>query len=144
VLDDFGLAAAVRFQVASLRADGLQIDLEESLGDGRLPQEVETTLFRVAQEALTNIRKHAEASKVRIVLDRPPNAVRLLVRDEGRGFRPNGPTTTNGRGEKIGLSGMRERVSLLGGRFELHSEPGRGTTIEAEVELPETEKDHEE
>jgi PAS domain S-box-containing protein len=144
VLDDFGLAAAVRLQVASLRADGLQIDLEESLGDGRLPQEVETTLFRVAQEALTNIRKHAEASKVRIVLDRPGNAVRLLVEDEGHGFIPTRTTKTNGRGEKVGLSGMRERVSLLGGRFELHSEPGRGTTIEAKVELPETEKDHEE
>ena len=145
VLDDFGLAAAVRLQVATLRADGLEIDLEESLGDGRLPQEVETTLFRVAQEALTNIRKHARATKARVVLDRPGNAVRLLVSDEGRGFVPKGTASTNGRGEKVGLSGMRERVSLLGGRFELHSEPGRGTTIEAEVELPETgeERDHE-
>ena len=145
VLDDFGLAAAVRLQVATLRADGLQIALEESLGDGRLPQEVETTLFRVTQEALTNIRKHALATKARVVLDRPGNTVRLLVSDEGRGFVPNGKATTNGRGEKVGLSGMRERVSLLGGKFELRSEPGRGTTIEAEVELPETgeEQDHE-
>src|SRR5829696_1481145 len=145
VLDDFGLAAAVRLQVARLRADGLEIDLEESLGDGRLPQEVETTLFRVAQEALTNIRKHAQATKARVVLDRPGNAVRLLVSDEGGGFVPKGTANTNGRGEKVGLSGMRERVSLLGGRFKLHSEPGRGTTIEAEVELPETgeEQDHE-
>jgi PAS domain S-box-containing protein len=145
VLDDFGLAAAVRLQVATLRADGLEIDLNESLGDGRLPQEVETTLFRVAQEALTNIRKHARATKARMVLDRPGNAVRLLVSDEGRGFVPKGKTSTNGRGDKVGLSGMRERVSLLGGRFDLHSEPGRGTTIEAEVELPETgeEQDHE-
>ena len=144
VLDDFGLAAAVRLQVATLRADGLEIVLEESLCDGRLPQEVETTLFRVAQEALTNIRKHAQATQARVVLDRPGNAVRLLVSDEGRGFVPNGKSTTNGRGEKVGLSGMRERVSLLGGRFELHSEPGRGTTIEARVELPETgeERDH--
>jgi len=145
VLDDFGLAAAVRLQVATLRADGLEIDLEESLGDGRLPQEVETTLFRVTQEALTNIRKHARATKARVVLDRPGNVIRLLVSDEGGGFVPKGTASTNGRGEKVGLSGMRERVSLLGGRFELHSEPGRGTTIMAEVELPETgeEQDHE-
>ena len=145
VLDDFGLAAAVRLQVATLRADGLEIALEESLGDGRLPQEVETTLFRVTQEALTNIRKHAQATKTRVVLDRPGNAVRLVVSDEGRGFVPKATASTNGRGEKVGLSGMRERVSLLGGRFELHSEPGRGTTIEAEIELPETgeERDHE-
>jgi PAS domain S-box-containing protein len=138
VLDDFGLAAAVRLQVATLRADGLEIALEESLGDGRLPQEVETTLFRVTQEALTNIRKHARATKARVVLDRPGNEVRLLVSDGGRGFVPNGGATTNGRGEKVGLSGMRERVSLLGGKFELHSEPGRGTSIEARVALPET------
>jgi PAS domain S-box-containing protein len=145
VLDDFGLAAAVRLQVATLRADGLEVDLEESLDDGRLPQEVETTLFRVAQEALTNIRKHARATKARVILDRPGNAVRLLVSDKGRGFVPKGKASTNGRGEKVGLSGMRERISLLGGRFELHSEPGRGTTIEAEVELPEPgeEQDHE-
>jgi signal transduction histidine kinase len=144
VLDDFGLAAAVRLQVATLRADGLEIALEESLGDGRLPQEVETTLFRVAQEALTNIRKHAQAMKARVVLDRLGNAVRLLVSDEGRGFVPKGTAATNGRGEKVGLSGMRERVSLLGGTFELHSEPGRGTMIEAKVELPETEDLHHE
>jgi len=145
VLDDFGLAAAVRLQVATLRADGLEIDLEESLGDGRLPQEVETTLFRVAQEALTNIRKHARATKARVVLDRPGNVVRLLVSDEGGGFVPKGKASTNGRDEKVGLSGMHERVSLLGGSFELHSEQGRGTTIEAEVELLETgeEQDHE-
>jgi signal transduction histidine kinase len=145
VLDDFGLAAAVRLQVATLRADGLEIALEESLGDGRLPQEVETTLFRVTQEALTNIRKHARATKARVVLDRPGNEVRLLVSDGGRGFVPNGEATTNGRGEKVGLSGMRERVSLLGGKFELHSEPGRGTSIEARVTLPGTgeEQDHE-
>ena len=141
VLDDFGLAAAVRLQVAALRAEGLEISLQESLGDGRLPPEIETTLFRVTQEALTNIRKHAQATKASVVLDRPGNAVRLLVRDEGRGFRFDRATNTNGRGEKVGLSGMRERVSLLGGQFRLHSEPGRGTTIEAEVELPETDHD---
>jgi signal transduction histidine kinase len=145
VLDDFGLAAAVRLQVATLRADGLEIALEESLGDGRLPQEVETTLFRVTQEALTNIRKHARATKARVVLDRPGNEVRLLVSDGGRGFVPKGEAATNGRGEKVGLSGMRERVSLLGGKFELHSEPGHGTSIEARVTLPGTgeEQDHE-
>jgi signal transduction histidine kinase len=145
VLDDFGLAAAVRLQVATLRAEGLEVELQENLGDGRLPQEVETTLFRVAQEALTNIRKHARATKARVVLDRPGNAVRLRISDEGPGFVPNGKTPTNGRAEKVGLSGMRERISLLGGKFVLHSEPGRGTIIEAEVELPETgeEQDHE-
>ncbi len=139
VLDDFGLAAAVRLQVETLQSEGFEVDLEEALGDERLPPEVETTLFRVAQEALTNVRKHARASRVRVALDRSGRAVRLLVRDEGRGFQPGEATTKgNGPGEKVGLSGMRERVSLLGGRFDLHSEPGSGTTVRAEVELPAT------
>jgi PAS domain S-box-containing protein len=141
VLDDFGLAAAVRLQVDALQAEGWEVGLEETLGDERLPPEVETTLFRVTQEALTNVRKHARASRVRVALDRSGGAVRLLVRDEGRGFRPDEATKGNGPGERVGLSGMRERVSLLGGRFELHSEPGAGTTVKAEVELPATRED---
>jgi PAS domain S-box-containing protein len=136
VLDDFGLAAAVRLQVDALQAEGLEVGLEDALGDERLPPEIETTLFRVAQEALTNVRKHAPASRVRVALDRSGRAVRLLVRDEGRGFQPDEAKRGNGPGERVGLSSMRERVSLLGGRFELHSEPGAGTTLKAEVELP--------
>ncbi|HET7272884.1 MAG TPA: PAS domain S-box protein, partial [Rubrobacter sp.] len=141
VLDDFGLAAAVRQQIETLRSEGWEVALEEALGDERLPPEIETTLFRVAQEALTNVRKHARASQVHVALDRPKGSVRLLVRDEGRGFEPDEATKSNGPGERIGLSGMRERVSLLGGRFELHSEPGSGTTVKAEVELPATRED---
>src|SRR5215204_5098070 len=136
VLDDFGLAAAVRLQVQTLRSEGLEVGLEEALGDERLPPELETTLFRVAQEALTNVRKHARAAAVHVVLDRSGKAVRLMVRDEGRGFRPDEATRSNGPGERVGLSGMRERLSLLGGRFELQSEPGSGTTVTAEVDLP--------
>jgi PAS domain S-box-containing protein len=136
VLDDFGLAAAVRLQVQTLRSEGLEVGLEEALGDERLPPELETTLFRVAQEALTNVRKHARAAAVHVVLDRSGKAVRLMVRDEGRGFRPDEATKSNGPGERVGLSGMRERLSLLGGRFDLQSEPGSGTTVTAEVDLP--------
>jgi PAS domain S-box-containing protein len=136
VLDDFGLAAAIRLQVQMLRSEGLEVGLQEALGDERLPPEVETTLFRVAQEALTNVRKHARAAAVHVVLDRSGRAVRLMVRDEGRGFRPDEATRSNGPGERVGLSGMRERLSLLGGRFELQSEPGSGTTVTAEVEVP--------
>jgi signal transduction histidine kinase len=141
VLDDFGLAAAVRLQVQTLRSEGLEVDLEEALGDERLPPEVETTFFRVAQEALTNVRKHPRAAAVHVVLDRSGRAVRLMVRDEGRGFRPDEATRSNGPGERAGLSGMRERLSLLGGRFELQSEPGSGTTVTAEVDLPTIKED---
>jgi PAS domain S-box-containing protein len=135
-LDDFGLTAAIQQQVSSLRSEGLQVVVVLDLGDERLPAEVETTLFRVAQEALTNVRKHARASRVHVTLDRPGSAVRLLVRDEGRGFRPVEVTNGAGPGERVGLSGMRERVSLLGGSFEIRSDPGVGTSVLAEVPLP--------
>ncbi len=117
VLDDFGLAAAVRLQVETLRSEGWEVGYEKALGDERLPTEVETTLFRVAQEALTNVRKHARTSRVHVTLQRREETIRLLVRDEGSGFRPGEAANGGGPGERIGLSGMRERISLLGGRF---------------------------
>ncbi|HEU4494370.1 MAG TPA: PAS domain S-box protein, partial [Rubrobacteraceae bacterium] len=141
VLDDFGLAAGVRLQVENLRAEGWEVGYEEALGDERLPTEVETTLFRVAQEALTNVRKHARDARADVTLQRLGRTVRLLIRDEGRGFRPGEVMNGGGPGERVGLSGMRERISLLGGRFEIHSEPGTGTSVLAEVQLPATEED---
>ena len=98
-------------------------------------------LFRVAQEALTNVRKHARASSVHVVLDRSGKAVRLIVRDEGRGFRADVATRSNRPGERVGLSRMLEKLSLLGERFELQSEPGSGTTVTAEVEVPTNRED---
>jgi PAS domain S-box-containing protein len=137
VLDDFGLGAAVRLQVEMLRSEGWEVDYEEALQDEeRLPTEMETTLFRVAQEALMNARKHAHASRAHVTLERLGGTVRLVVRDEGRGFQPQEIMNEGGPGERVGLSGMRERVSLLGGRFEIHSEPGSGTSVTAEVGLP--------
>ncbi len=140
-LDDFGLAAGVRLQVEKLRAEGWEVAYEEALGDERLPTEVETTLFRVAQEALTNVRKHARATRANVTLQRLGRTIRLLIRDEGSGFRPGEVMNGGGPGERVGLSGMRERISLLGGRFEIHSEPGTGTSVLAEVQLPATEED---
>ena len=134
-LDDFGLAAAIQQQVLSLRSEGWHVDYAAALGDERLPSGVETTLFRVAQEALTNLRKHARTSRAHVRLERRGPAVRLIVRDEGCGFRPVEAMHGADRGERVGLSGMRERVSLLGGRFEIQSEPGRGTSVVAELPL---------
>jgi PAS domain S-box-containing protein len=141
VLDDFGLAAAVRLQVETLRSEGLNVGYKEALGGQRLPTEVETTLFRVAQEALTNVRKHARASWAHVSLEREGETIRLVIRDEGGGFRPDDAENGGAPGERVGLSSMRERVSLLGGRFEIHSEPGNGTSIMVEVRLLEPEED---
>jgi signal transduction histidine kinase len=135
VLDDFGLATALRRQVDGLRAEGWQITYDEAVGPGRLPPAVETALFRVAQEALANVRKHAGTTRVHLTLRRKSGAVRLEVQDWGRGFRPTAARTGAGPGERVGLPGMQERVALLGGRCRVHSRPGAGTRVVAEVPL---------
>jgi PAS domain S-box-containing protein len=137
VLDDFGLATALRLQVERLSGEGLRASYEESLGRERLPEVVETALFRVAQEALTNVRRHARTDRAHVSLERRGQAVRLQVRDWGQGFVADGVTGGTGPGEKVGLHSMRERVALLGGHFEIHSKPGAGTVVVAEVPLQE-------
>jgi PAS domain S-box-containing protein len=132
-LDDFGLGAAVRLQVEKIGAEGRQVDYEEALGDERLPAQVETALFRVVQEAINNVRKHAPSARVRIALRRLNNGVRLQVRDWGPGFDPEKATAGGGPGERLGLSSMRERMALLGGRLEVRSRPGEGTEVVAEI-----------
>jgi signal transduction histidine kinase len=144
VLDDFGLATAIRLEVEQLRSEGWQVDYEDGLGDARLPAEIETVLFRVAQEALTNARKHARTTRARVTLARRGRTIRLEVRDFGCGFDPSSPTAS-GPGQRVGLTGMRERVALLGGELKIQSRPGAGTRAVAQVPLPgseETETGH--
>ena len=135
-LDDLGLAAALSHEVDRLRDDGWEVEYKfDNLGT-RLPAAVETTVFRVAQEALANARKHSGTTRpLQLQLRCEGGTVRLRVRDQGRGFRPEA-VAPGGPGEKVGLAGMRERVSLLGGRFRLHSQPGGGTLILADLPLP--------
>jgi signal transduction histidine kinase len=132
-LDDFGLAAAVRLQVEKISSQGSRVDYEEALGDERLPSEVETALFRIAQEALTNVHKHAPSARVKVTLRRLNSSVLLQVRDWGPGFELEKITDSGGPGERLGLSSMRERVALLGGHLEVHSRPGEGTEVIAEI-----------
>jgi PAS domain S-box-containing protein len=135
MLDQFGLANAVRAELESLRRDGWTCTFRNSgLARVRFREDVEITLYRVAQEALTNVRKHAGRVSVHVGLWRRNGRIRLTVRDRGRGFDP-----TIGRGDEdpsrhVGLISMRERVELMGGRFTLQSTPGSGTRIE--VDLP--------
>lgn len=128
-LDDFGLVPAVERLTETFREQsGLRVDLETQLGEDRLPSEAETTLYRVIQEALTNVVKHSAAKRVSILLQRKNNAVVAVVEDDGRGFDPKDTRT-----DALGLSGMRERVLLAGGRLQVESNPGAGTTVVAEV-----------
>ena len=131
-LDDFGLVPAVERLADTFREQsGLDVDLEAQLGEERLPSEAETTLYRVIQEALTNIVKHAAASRVSILLQRKRGAVVAVVEDDGAGFDP-----ASTRDDALGLAGMRERVALAGGRLQVESSSGAGTTLVAEVPVP--------
>jgi len=135
-LDDFGLALALRTDVEALSRDGWQITYVENLDSERLPPAIETALFRVAQEALTNVRKHAETTRVHLALRRRGGTVCLEIRDWGRGFQPSAVLAGSGTNERVGLAGMRERVAWLGGRCTVRSRPGAGTRIVVEVPLP--------
>jgi len=134
-LDDFGLGTAIRLEVEALRAEGWQVTYEEDVGDDRLPSTLETALYRVTQEALTNIRKHAGRAQVIVTLERHDDNVRLEVRDWGRGFSPHAPHERPRPGERVGLLGMQERVALLRGRCTVTSQPGAGTQVLAIVPL---------
>jgi signal transduction histidine kinase len=130
-LDDFGLVSAVERLAETFREQsGLRVDLEARLGDERLPRESETALYRVVQEALTNIIKHAQAGRVSILLQRKGDAVVAMIEDDGSGFDA-GKT----REDALGLVGMRERVALVGGRLQIESSVAAGTTVVAEVPL---------
>jgi len=128
-LDDFGLVPALELLRDTFAGQtGMRVDLESQIRE-RLATNVETALYRIVQEALTNIVKHAQASAVSIVLARSGGGITAVIEDDGRGFTPDGG------GEGLGLLGMGERLALLGGKLKVESSPGAGTTIVAEVPL---------
>jgi two-component system CheB/CheR fusion protein len=141
VLDDLGLALALSNYVEqwSARAN-VGVDLHTSGLEGqRLPLAVETTLYRLVQEALTNVLKHAGAAEVSVIIERHADEVRLIVEDDGRGFStplPSDPALP----ARLGLLGMQERVTLLNGTLTIESAPGSGATIFARIPLPHDEQ----
>jgi two-component system, NarL family, sensor histidine kinase DevS len=128
-LDDFGLTPALeRLTEAFQEQSGIEVHIQANLDAARLPGEVETALYRIVQEALTNVAKHAEATRVSVVVTRRGNSVTAVIEDDGHGFGAGG-----GGGDGLGLVGMKERVGLLGGRLAIESTEGAGTTVVAEV-----------
>ncbi|MEF2279175.1 GAF domain-containing protein [Deinococcus sp. YIM 134068] len=125
VLDDLGLLPALEWLASQARTD---TRLEISGAERRLPPALELTVFRLAQEALTNVDKHAHASSAAIRIAFDEGGVRVAVSDDGQGFTP-GQAQARAQAGHLGLIGLRERVALAGGELEVDSEPGRGTTL---------------
>jgi PAS domain S-box-containing protein len=130
MLDDLGLVAALRWY-ASRQAQlaGFAVHFTESLGQAHFSADLETTCFRIAQEALTNIVRHARAKRVNVELTRSGDWIHLLVKDDGCGFNLFEAQERASRGASLGLLGMRERVSLMNGIIEIESVPSSGTEI---------------
>ena len=129
-LDDFGLVPALERLVQTFNeSTGIEVDFEPAV-DGRLPPDVETALYRIVQECLTNIVKHARAGRVSILIARRASSVTAVIEDDGVGF-----DVATVREGGLGLVGMRERIGLLGGRVAIESRPDAGTTLSVEVPL---------
>ena len=128
-LDDFGLVPAIeRLRDIVAEQGGISVDVQSNLGDTRLPADTETALYRIVQEAFTNVLKHADASRVSLRLHQGDASVTLTVHDDGKGFDPE-----RVRDGSLGLVGMRERVGLLGGRLTIESSEDAGTMLKVEV-----------
>lgn len=132
MLDDLGLAAAIEHHVAKFADQtGIACELTMSRDHYELDDQTATTLFRVLQESLTNVARHAQASKVSVRLQDLAAEMLLIVKDDGRGL----PEPSAGKKKTYGLLGMHERVKLLGGSLDISSVPGKGTRIEASLPL---------
>ena len=132
VLDHHGLAPALLTLARRVeQRAGILVEARCEVG-GRLRDDVETALYRIAQEALTNVVKHAGASRVRLDVERSSHALTLTVRDDGRGFDPRTVEKLCGG---MGLEGVRQRVVALEGELTIESRPGGGTEIRASIPL---------
>jgi signal transduction histidine kinase len=133
MLDELGLLPALRSCLKGFaERTGTRARLNGRSGAEDLDDEQKTVLFRVTQESLTNVAKHAAATRVTVTFRRLAAGVRLQIKDNGRGFETDRSLARNGAG-RLGLLGMAERLRLVNGRLTVTSAPGRGTTISAEL-----------
>jgi signal transduction histidine kinase len=128
-IDEHGLSDAIEEQAARLRRTGVTVDVELRGLEPPLPEEVQTVIFRVAQESMTNVARHSEATHASVVVSVHEGRVRLVVEDDGRGFDPSAPTA------RFGLAGIRERIEMLGGHLRIESSPAAGTAVVVDLEI---------
>ncbi len=135
-LDDLGLQTAVQqFLEEWSESSKLKFDLHLTLSDRRLPPAIETALYRILQEAVTNVVKHADATKVGIILEATAEEARLIIEDDGKGFHWEELEHSAAQTMRLGLLGIRERLSVVGGSLEVETAPGQGTTLIIHVSI---------
>jgi signal transduction histidine kinase len=135
VLDDLGLIPALHTYVKNLQQEtGIRGSLSAFAAVEQVSGDKRTVLYRVAQEALTNVARHAKASRVEVVIQRIDRAVSMEIKDDGRGFQGD-RVLPAGRSKRLGLLGMKERLEMVGGSFAVTSVPGEGTTVRAQIPL---------
>lgn len=136
LLDDLGLVAAIKWLLDNnLRLAGVTVNLKTAGRPRRLAPRLETTLFRVVQEAVSNIARHAQAKNVSVALRFKKSAIGVHVKDDGRGFDVEEAISSKDRPRGLGLLGMKERVELMNGTLNIRSRLGIGTEINIEIPL---------
>jgi two-component system sensor histidine kinase UhpB len=136
-LDHFGLVTALRSHLLRVpRPEGLELRLESNTESTRVDSDVEIACFRIVQEAITNVLRHANATQALVDVEFRTDEVLIQVRDDGCGFEPEAASERISRGQRLGLLGMQERASLLGGRLQIASMDNGGTQIVARFPLP--------
>jgi signal transduction histidine kinase len=135
-LDELGLETAILTLLRDMCQESpLQWETEINLDERPVPNEIEIGLYRIAQECLTNVLRHAQATSLRLELVRDPQAIRMAIEDNGSGFEPEAVASNGQRG--IGLLSMQERTELLGGTFDVFSGVGEGTLVQVRVPMSE-------
>ena len=135
VLDHLGLEAALSLLVEELQKAGVLATLHVTGESSRLADRTRTALFRIAQEAVTNVRRHSGARETSVRLTVGSEEVRLEIVDDGCGFDAPALESERQRSARLGLAGMRERAVMLGGTVHIRSLPAKGTTVEARLPL---------
>jgi len=135
-LDRLGLLPALEWLAANIeKHSGIKVQVKTSGSERRLPTEVEVILFRIAQEALSNVRRHSKATSAEVRVEFEDNKARILVKDDGKGFAMPETMGNMVKEGRLGLVGMQERIQLLNGNLKIQSEPGKGTTVMVEAPI---------
>jgi signal transduction histidine kinase len=135
ILDQMGLVAALNWLAEEL---GKELGIKTAVKADKLPplpSQTELAMFRIAQEALNNVRKHAQASEVNIAVKSDSHNIKMTITDNGKGFSTSGLTGDLAREGKLGVLGMEERARLIGGELQIKSGPGKGTTVIAKAPI---------